>query len=228
MMPALVVGRPPCDNLSPQEGVLGYQVRGDRCEGMFVQDIRSNLRLKSLMAPSGATSSPGENMLSAVLPSSAPKMQYHLRINSLDPRVHYQLDTLIPDGGVFRWPVGDVVGRVPLDASELVPLSWTTSEPVFYVPVSFPSAAPFAPGIEPKTAIVIIESTVPIQQYVARLKSEVTGVRTDLTAHTVLPTTRLEFALPERDSPGHYTLWLRVRLLGESQPEGQSWALWLP
>jgi hypothetical protein len=227
-MPALAIGAPPCANLTPQSGELGYQQRGDRCEGIFVQDIRSNVRLKSVLAPLESASSPVEKELQLMLLPDTPPAQYQLRVTSLDPRVHYQLDAFIPDGGVFNWPETDVVSRIPIKLSDLAPLTWSVSEPVYFVPVLFSAATARTQDFDSKAVYVIIESTVPIQQYSARLIYEKSGELKQLTALSVLPATQIELALPSHNSSGYYTLWLRVRLLGESQPEGQSWTFWLP
>jgi hypothetical protein len=162
-----------------------------------------------------------------LLPNT-PAAQYQLRFSSLDPRVHYQLDAFIPDDGVFTWPVAEVVSQIPINLSDLAPLTWSVSEPVYYVPVLFSAAPARLQNSDDKTVSVIIESTVPIQQYAARLVPETGGEAEQLTALSALPATQLEFALPAHNSSGQYTLWLRVRLLGESQPEGQSWTIWLP
>lgn len=219
---------PPCANLSPQQGELGYQPRGDRCEGMFVRDTRTSVRLKSVLTASAAGLTSKENTLRAALLPDVPEAQYHLRVSSLDPRTHYQLDAIIPESGVFSWPMADVVGRASVDPAKLVPLGWAATEEVVYVPMSLSAAQPPDRTHGSRAVWIIIESTVPIQEFVARLREEPGGGRIELQSPASLPTTQLELAVPPDAPSGHYKLWLRVRLVGESKPEGQSWMLWLP
>ena len=229
-VPTITMGAPPCENLHPQSGEFGYKVRGERCEGMFIQDILSNIRLKSLLAIPRDASKPEKDAVVAKLYPGIPASQYQLRVSSMDPRIHYQLDAFIPEKGEFRWPSTDILTSVvpPISKSILAPLAWNVSEPAYYVPVLFPQTEITLPSSEVENVVVIFESTVPIQQYAARLISDESGRREELTNSTNLPTSRLELAIPRHDQPGFHTLWLRVRLLGESQPEGQSWMLWLP
>jgi hypothetical protein len=227
-IPALATSAPPCADLTPQKGELGYQQRGERCEGIFVQDIRSHVRLKSVFVPLDPVTPAAENDLRLALPADTPSSQHQIRVSSLDPRVHYQLDAIVSDKQIFTWPKADVINKLSIEPSDLAPLSWSVSEPAYYVPVSAPSALASTQNSSTTDVHVIIESRIPIQDYAAKLISKKSGLPKRLTASSALPTTQLGFVLPPRDSSGQYTLWLRVRLLGESQPEGHSWTLWLP
>lgn len=230
LVPTVAVGAPPCSDLTPQEGSLGYKLRSDRCEGLFVQDALSNVRLKSLLAISGDLPQSNKDTLSVESYPGIPSTSYQLRVSSLDPRIHYQLDAFMPEQGPFNWSSSEIISRVvpPISPSILAPLVWKSSEPAYYVPVVFPRTDITLPMSGAESVVAIIESTVPIQQYSASLTADEGGQREKLTTGSDLPTSRLELAIPRRDKPGLYTLWLRVRLLGESQPEGQSWVLWLP
>jgi hypothetical protein len=209
-----------CERLSPQKGELAYRLRGAYCEGLFIQDTSSSVRLKGLVAVYPGTTSGAKTMRAVPLtPSPA---GYRMRVQSLDPGIHYQLDALVPASGGFQWPT-EIVDKAGLQRTQLAPLVWTQSKPAAYVPVSLDPP----PAAQPVMLRAIFESSVPVTDYVASLTAEQGGAGIALTSRSALPATVLEFDLP-RSQPGRHTFWLRVRLLGEAQPESQNWLLALP
>jgi hypothetical protein len=211
-----------CERLQPQKGELAYRLRGEYCEGLFVQDTSSSVRLKALIAAGTAPSAESRTLRAALL-SPSPASGHRVRVQSLDPRIHYQLDAIVPASGAFSWSAAEVIERAAMRRADLAPLAWTTSRPVTYVPVSLGDSAPSSRAVR-----AIFETTVPVEGYVARLTPEQEARPEDLKTRSALPASLLEFDIPARSAPGRYTFWLRVRLLGEAVPEQQSWLLWLP
>jgi len=220
-----------CAEITPQKGELGYQERGNRCEGLYVERTRSALRLKSFLG--NFASDPNANIegsISVKLPSDVPSDHYHLRVNSLDPRIHYQLDALLEKSGTFSWPISDVLGKADeIDIAMLAPLSWAIgSTTEHYIPVSLSIGNKLTDAYGSNRALVLVESTVPVSRYIARLTPEPDGELVDLTTQLKQPTTLLELPIPEYAKTGFHKLWLRVLMMGESKPEQQSWMIWIP
>ncbi len=91
-------------------GPLGYQLRGDRCEGRFVQDVAGAVELKLASFSAGLAEakefpSSAPLKLAWVLPSPA---DLRLRAISLRSRHYYSMDTLRNpnQGASFNWPTG--------------------------------------------------------------------------------------------------------------------------
>jgi hypothetical protein len=208
-----------CEPLLPQKGELAYRPRGEHCEGLFIQNTSSSVRLKALVALDAAPA--GEARTLSAVPLAPSSAGFRIRVQSLDPRIHYQLDGVIPASGRFSWSAAEVIDKAALRRADLAPLVWMPSQPPLYVPVSL--AAP----LRPAKVRAIFESAVPVEEYVARLNTEA-GAAVELSARSPLPATYLEFDLPARPASGRHTFWLRVRLLGEVAPETRSWSLWLP
>lgn len=215
-----------CADLTPLNDETGYKARSGRCEGLYVADTRSSLRLKGVLTLT-SRSNPISGMLSASISPNPPTANYHLSIHSLDPREHYQLDTIMPNTGIFSWPRAEVIDKAGIDPAKLTPLSRSITNPVHYIPVSY-SGHPGNNQNNNSDILIIIESTVPIQQYVARLSAEIGGEQIELKEQSPIPTTQLTLALQSPGLAGYYKFWLTVRLLGESEPDGGSWKLWIP
>lgn len=225
-VPSQIAAAPPCADLVSQGGENGYQARGSYCEGLFVEDIRSSVRLRAIVEDFDVSDVAGMPTLHVSVPGQAPSDEYRLEIHSLDPRVNYQLDTLIPANGLFSWSV-EIIESAGIDPSVLRPLAWADTDPVFYVPVSFPHATVPSAGTDLEV-LAIFESTVPIVQYVAWLSPESGGQRIEPTSTSRLPATQLVLVMPSLPVNGYYKLWLRVLLVGERDPELLSYKLWLP
>jgi len=219
-----------CTEVEPQVGLYGYILRGSRCEGLFVAAIRSSVRLKSFLGPSAAADTvPGA--VTVALPGAAPSGWYIVEVRSLDPTEPYLVKAAIAADELLSWPVDEVLGPAGIDVGELGVLSLALDDSSHYVPAYLPSSRA-ANGLDPDSvsALVVVESTVPVQQLVADLIAEgdssVTPVA--LESRSPLPATQVELLIPRGLTPGFYRLWLTVRLLGEARPEQQSWAFWLP
>jgi hypothetical protein len=100
----------------------GYQPRGDRCEGQYAQPVSATaLRLWGASYDDIAT---GTIQLGfSWIPAGT---AVRLRVRSRRPNRFYQMDATLPRGRAsFSWP-RDVLTRLGISPSELVPLVTTT------------------------------------------------------------------------------------------------------
>jgi hypothetical protein len=125
---ALVAQGPHCDqDLNPAAtNPLAYRLRGDRCEGVYIQDVgATTLRLVSF------TESYEEfdaSLASPLLLEWTPPQNatVHLRAQSVRTRLYYRMDSDRSAGSAsFSWP-GDVLAALQLRKTELGVLAWTT------------------------------------------------------------------------------------------------------
>jgi hypothetical protein len=124
----LVAQGPHCDeDLNPATtNPLGYRLRGDRCEGVYIQDVAATaLKLVSFTESyeefDAALNKP--LLLDWTPPANAP---VHLRGQSLRTRLYYRMDSDRPAGSAsFSWPA-DVLAALQLRRPDLGVLAWTT------------------------------------------------------------------------------------------------------
>lgn len=119
---------PHCDqDLNPAAASpLAYRLRGDRCEGTYIQDVAATaLKLASF------TESYESYDLTAARPllvewTPTANAAVHIRAQSLRSRVYYRMDSDRAVGsGSFSWPI-DVLAALRLEKSDLGVLAWTT------------------------------------------------------------------------------------------------------
>ena len=213
-----------CDDLEPQPGTLGYQLRGTYCEGLYVQPVRSLLRLAALIAPTAQPAEAGQIVV--ILPTASRVEEYRLRVTARDPSIPYQLDARV-SGRRFAWPARDVVQPVLGAKPALDVLAWTGRDQPLFVPVALVDGdlRVSKTGSGPIAAIL---STVPIESYAARLIAPGGSVSFMRTVRPHTPVPRIELDLPAHLRSGSYELWVRVRLLGVAAPEQQSWRVRIP
>ena len=158
----------PCDpELETQPGdALGYRLRGERCEGLYVQKVASTtLVLASFLARTGLSSSAsweGEalNVEWTVPPAggNAPESarreavaSTRLRAQGLRPRLYYRMDAERPAGAAaFTWPT-DLLTRLRILPREVGLVAWTErtlgGKPrEVYLPLTVRSAGPGGGG----------------------------------------------------------------------------------
>jgi hypothetical protein len=116
-----------CDaRLRPLGGADGYQMRGDRCEGLYADPVsRGEVWLVGI-AWSGKEKTaiqPGRPFPLAW--QAPPRSEHvHIRAYSLHRRLFYRMDTVRPSGDEqFAWP-SEVLGRVRLSPTDLGVVSW--------------------------------------------------------------------------------------------------------
>jgi hypothetical protein len=126
------------------KGTMTYKMRGDRCEGIFAQQVSSpHIEIRSLVGTIQPFDPKRDSEL--VLVWKAPpgnKAEVQLRAFSFKPGRYYRMDTRVhPDRSAYRWPT-DVLDSVGLGKADLGLLAWTESvEPegtksAVYLPLS--------------------------------------------------------------------------------------------
>ncbi len=108
-------------------GATTYKMRGDRCEGIFAQQVSSpHLEIRSLV---GALQpfDPNQDREVALAWTAPPgnNRDVRLRAFSFKPEVYYRMDTRVAsDHSTYRWPT-DVLNSVGLAQAYLGLLAWT-------------------------------------------------------------------------------------------------------
>lgn len=112
----------PADTKSP----LSYQMRGDRCEGLFAQQVSSvSVEIRSLVANLGPfdPAKDKELQLSWAPPPGATGT-VRLRVFSFKTGTYYRMDTAVAaDKGVYHWP-SDVLASLGLHSQDLGLIAW--------------------------------------------------------------------------------------------------------
>jgi hypothetical protein len=106
---------------------LAYQPRADRCEGLFVQQVRGGIQVASVhFAP--RTFAAGAGRTVQLSWRSMLKLPSHLRAVSLKPKVYYRMDALRPpESTSYSWPT-DLLERSGLSGNDIGLLSWQTTK----------------------------------------------------------------------------------------------------
>jgi hypothetical protein len=118
-----------CDPSIPQSGTgtMTYRMRGDRCEGIFAQQVSSpHLEIRSLVGSFQPFDPKRDSEL--VLVWKAPpgnRADVRLRAFSFKPGTYYRMDTRVhPDHSNFHWPTV-VLDSEGLGRADLGLLAWT-------------------------------------------------------------------------------------------------------
>jgi hypothetical protein len=112
----------PADTKSP----LHYHMRGDRCEGLYAQQVSSvSVEIRSLVASFGPFDPAKDQELAlAWTPPPGATGNVRLRVFSFKPGIYYRMDTAIAAGkGVYRWPT-DVLASLGLHSQDLGLIAW--------------------------------------------------------------------------------------------------------
>lgn len=122
-------GAPLCDAGlgGNQDSAIAYQLRGDRCEGIYKLEVNSTqLRLSSVVEsfePFDA-SKPEDLTVQWSAPADLEAADVRLRAESLRPRTFYRMDTVVPGSqGAFSWKL-DIVDRLGYSREDLGVLGW--------------------------------------------------------------------------------------------------------
>jgi hypothetical protein len=111
----------PCDLTLQrrEEDPQGYRLRGDRCEGIYLQAVSGNPLLVASFTSSFEPFNPGSLDKLSVEWSSPANIPVHLRANALREKLYYQMDTVVPPGKTaFSWP-GDVLNALHLSKPDI-------------------------------------------------------------------------------------------------------------
>jgi len=132
-----------CDSSLPRDPgyALGYQLRGDRCEGVYIRNVsESNLQIASFTALVEPFDPKSVKTVRLQWTPPGPE-PVHLRAASLTEKQYYRMDSLRPAGAsIYDWPT-EILAALRLSTSELGLLTWVfrnmqgTARAV-YLPVS--------------------------------------------------------------------------------------------
>jgi hypothetical protein len=104
---------------------LSYQMRGDRCEGIYAQQVSSiSLEVRSLVA--GFKFDPARDTELALAWTAPPGVpgNVRLRVFSFKPLTYYRMDTAIPVArGTYRWPT-NILASEKLGRADLGLVAW--------------------------------------------------------------------------------------------------------
>lgn len=145
--------------LDSSSSPLAYRQRGDRCEGIYAQQVGSlSLEVRSLVAafepfdPAAASAL----VVEWTAPPEASGRDVRLRALSVKPRTYYRMDTVVAGGkGLYRWPA-DVLAAVGLTRDDLALVGWLDIEEAgsllreVYLPlrIGAPAAGPAEVGYQ--------------------------------------------------------------------------------
>lgn len=110
-------------------GEIGYTNRGDRCEGLYAQDVSGGvLDIVSLTEQFHDHTFGRENVLLLEWPPAG-NVPVRVRASSLKRRLYYRMDSLRPSGASsFNWPT-EILSRLELSRSQIGLLAWAESPP---------------------------------------------------------------------------------------------------
>jgi hypothetical protein len=117
-----------CDQNLPQDSKspMAYHLRGDRCEGIYAQQVSSiSVEVRSLVAGFGAFD-PALNEKLELAWTAPPGNtgDVRLRAFSFKPRTYYRMDTAVPAArSAYQWPT-DVLASVGLAQADLGLIAW--------------------------------------------------------------------------------------------------------
>jgi hypothetical protein len=120
-----VVARQKCDpDLKVRVGdPLGYRQRGDRCEGMFLEEVSGTLLVASLHFPRGDFE-PKSGTTVRLQWSLPPAPQVQVQAVSMKPKVFFRMDAVRPgDSTSYVWPT-DFPETVRLRGADIGLLTW--------------------------------------------------------------------------------------------------------
>ena len=108
------------------KGTTTYKMRGDRCEGIFAQQVSSpHVEIRSLVGVLQPFDPKRDSEVT--LAWTAPLGNHsdvRLRVFSFKPAVYYRMDTRVANHDTYRWPT-DVLNSVGLGRADLGLLAWT-------------------------------------------------------------------------------------------------------
>ena len=109
-----------CDPQLPSasDDPYGYRLRGDRCEGVYINEVAATLRVASLTS-SLADFNPTSSRNVLIEWTAIGNQPVHLRANSLRERLYYQMDSFRPTASAsYSWPT-DLLAALGLGRNDL-------------------------------------------------------------------------------------------------------------
>ncbi|WP_158770573.1 hypothetical protein [Paraglaciecola sp. L1A13] len=162
-------------NIKSIEGELGYQSRGQFCEGLYESKISADFELVSLLYSPFPTFSVNDvlnvfvpKLSSELFPSGA-----SITALSLKPRMYYRMDATMADNSSLTWPLNQVISKIPLTHAEIGMFGWTNrNTDILYTPLSIQLEREKLFSIKPETVQVAVRAGVNIEYLVWRVFSQ--------------------------------------------------------
>jgi hypothetical protein len=118
---------PTCDPDLPSSSThpYGYRARGDRCEGVYIQEVGLATLLVSSLTESFEDFDPAHNQ-DLQLDWTGPRQgEVHIRAHGIGPRLYFRMDTTRAAGSAsYRWPTGLLAG-LGIRKPSLGVVAWT-------------------------------------------------------------------------------------------------------
>jgi len=120
----------PCDPHLSQlaQDPHGYRLRGDRCEGIYIQPVGSTALLVASFTEVFENFDPKSPARLSLEWSSPAENAIHLRAYGLHEKLYYQMDAVVPSGKTsFLWPT-DVLDALHLSREDIGVVGFTDSK----------------------------------------------------------------------------------------------------
>jgi hypothetical protein len=116
------------DLVTNSEQPYSYRLRGDRCEGIYVEKVASTTLLVASYTESFEDDNSAlNNVLNIKWPAVAADT-VHLRANILQRKLYYRMDTVRPAGdGSYHWPT-DLLKALDIQRHDIGLVGWTERE----------------------------------------------------------------------------------------------------
>lgn len=120
---------------------LGYQQRGDRCEGLYIREVSDQILQVASFTASFDELDPKTIKTVALNWGGDRLTPIHLRAVDLREKLYYRMDTLRPAGAAsYQWPM-DILAALRLRKQDLGVLAWISQKiqgeiRSIYLPVS--------------------------------------------------------------------------------------------
>jgi hypothetical protein len=192
----------PCDPflLITVDNPFGYHLRGDRCEGLFVQQVSSTPLLIASLVDGGFNGTFSPNGSLELRWAEAPG-DVRLRAHALKPRTYYQMDARQPAHSTgYRWKT-DVLSALNLVIADIGIVAWTEQKVGGVVRnVYLPLRIGTPPASEPSYELAIIPDKELAELYVGVVSVPANGA----TSRAVTPPKPLNY--------GYYAAGRTIRI----------------
>jgi hypothetical protein len=165
-------------NIKSIEGELGYQSRGQFCEGLYESKISADFELVSLLYSPLPTFDVND-----VLKVFVPKLSSQffpagatITALSLKPRMYYRMDAIVAANSSLKWPLNRVISKIPLTYDEIGVFGWTSRQTdIIYTPLIIQLESEKPSTSKAKTVHVAVRAGVNIEYLVWRVFSKNTS-----------------------------------------------------
>jgi hypothetical protein len=142
-----------CDSslVDESKNPMAYRMRGDRCEGIYAQQVSAvSVEVRSLVGGFASFDPAKVSELELVWTPPPNTRDVRLRAFSFKPRTYYRMDTKVPAARKsYRWPT-DVLASEELGRDDLGLVAWTSlpGSRTVYLPLRIGAGAKTKGGYE--------------------------------------------------------------------------------